>query len=234
MSSFVGDFVCGTRTVVSQGFRSLPVLTASAILILGLIQGNVNFILFGVGMFTLAPLGALLVNVFTEFVFGYIPDRYFPSGIWQVKDADSATCSLFALMPSGDPAPFNVVPTYWTVMTTFFFTYVFANGLKLYKWQAHSKAPKEAVAYRKNQVLVALIMIGLLAITSVYFRFATSCETVLGLVVGVGLGGGLGYGWYEAMRSCGMGQLDDIFGIFNRILPMQSYEDHEPAACIPK
>jgi hypothetical protein len=39
--------------------------------------------------------------------------------------------------------------------------------------------------------------------------------------------------WYKFMRRCGLGRLDDIFGINNRILPMQSYETKEPTVCLP-
>ena len=230
--SFVGEFVCNTRNIVAQGFRSLPVLTSSAVLTLGLIQGNVNFILFAVGLLVLAPLGALLLNVATEFIFSYFP-RIFPTPLWQVPAADAGQCNLFALLPNGPPTPFNVVPTYWTTVTMFFYTYVFLNGLKLYRWQSHSRASVEAVEYRKYQTAIALFIIALLATVSIAFRAATSCETALGMSLGVLVGVLLGYGWYEALKACGLGQLDDIFGIFNRLLPLQSYEDNEPNVCVP-
>ena len=47
------------------------------------------------------------------------------------------------------------------------------------------------------------------------------------------LGGLLGTGWQTFMQNCGMSKLDDMFGITNRILPMQSYEENAPVTCVP-
>jgi hypothetical protein len=46
------------------------------------------------------------------------------------------------------------------------------------------------------------------------------------------LGYGLAKGWFDFMRNCGMGRLDDIFGISNRILPLQSYESPTQVTCM--
>jgi high-affinity Fe2+/Pb2+ permease len=50
-------------------------------------------------------------------------------------------------------------------------------------------------------------------------RYSVSgCETPLGMLIGTTLGGVLGYGWYQALRSCGLGQFDDIFGIKTQLI----------------
>jgi hypothetical protein len=118
-------------------------------------------------------------------------------------------------------------------MIAFFFSYLFFNAYRLYTKQGESKAPQEAVTARKSQAVMSMILLSAIGILFTIMRYGTSCETALGILVSWLLGSGLAYGWYEFMRRCGMGRLDDLFGISNRILPMQSYEDKSPSICVP-
>ena len=77
-----------------------------------------------------------------------------------------------------------------------------------------------------------LIVVAVGVLTTIT-RYASTCESMLGILVSWIVGGGLGYMWYEFMRSCGLGRLDDLFGISNRILPLQSYEEADPTVCVP-
>ena len=82
--------------------------------------------------------------------------------------------------------------------------------------------------------MMSMIFVVGAAIVITIFRYAkTSCETGTGLFTSWLIGGLLAWGWYDFMRKCGLGRLDDIFGISNRILPMQSYEDNTPVTCVP-
>ena len=233
MPSFVNDMICGARNMVQQGFRSLPVILATTVLILGMTQGNVNFLFFFVGMFLVAPTGTLIMNRIWELLVTYVPGfKSINPGFYIVKDASAAQCAVFTTDPSTIQNMIGV-PSYWMTMTAFFFTYIFVNGLKLYNMKASEKAPKHAVEARKSQAAMCMAIIVLVAVIVTIFRYGTSCETALGVLASWGLGGGLAYGWYSFMRACGLGRLDDIFGIANRILPLQSYEDKNPTVCAP-
>ena len=61
--SVISPFVCSTRNLLAQGFRSLPVILGSAVLVLGLAQGNFNLLFFFVGMCILAPTVTLGTNM---------------------------------------------------------------------------------------------------------------------------------------------------------------------------
>jgi hypothetical protein len=219
--------------MIQQGFRSLPVILATTVLILGMTQGNVNFLFFFVGMFLVTPTSTLIVNRIWELLVMFFPGfKSINPALYIVKDGSAAQCAVFSTDPSAIQNMIGV-PSYWMAMTAFFFTYLFVNGLTLYNMKASDKAPKYAVDARKSQAAMSMAVIVAVAIIVTIFRFATSCETGLGILFSWGLGGGLAYGWYSFMRACGLGRLDDIFGIANRILPLQSYEDKDPTVCAP-
>jgi hypothetical protein len=234
MASLLGDFVCGTRNLLSQGFRSLPAILSGASLLLGTTQGNINFIFFFIGMTLLAPILAFLVNGLLELVFANVPALRFPDNQWLVDAATAEQCAVFAIGSAGKPVqPINVVPTYWMTMMAFFFTYLFINAYKLYGKQETSKASPSAILARKSQTLISMIVLCLVAILVLILRFATSCETAVGIFVAWLLGGYAAYLWYSFMRACGLGRLDDLYGISNRLLPEQSYEEQLPTVCLP-
>jgi len=292
MDSMIGDIVCSSRNLLSQGFRSLPVILGGASLILGMIQANFNYLFFFVGMFILVPTCALLVNwswehffapgnymaviirrvifiagiltflglsvkgMFTAasetsydtfssydafYIFGMVACILFlvapPINVkyWTTDNASAEQCALLTInAASGVPQAINVAPTYWMTMIAFFFVYLMQNAMMLYKKQQISKAPNISVMARKSQALISMIVLVILAIIFVILRYVTSnCETMLGIFIAWMLGGSLAYAWYDFMKSCGLGRLDDLYGISNRILPLQSYEDQDPTVCVP-
>lgn len=235
MASVVGDIICASRNFLSQGFRSLPVILAGTTLLLGATQGNLNFLFFFFGLFVLAPTSALLTNGILELLFVNVPFiNQIPQNLWLVPGAGGAECSLFSMPLSTEAStPMNAVPTYWMTIMAFFYTYLFQNAQNLYSHQGNSKAPANLVAARKSQATMSMCIVVALAILTTVLRYATACETGLGLIIAWTLGIGIGIGWYAFMRACGLGRLDDLFGINNRILPLQSYEDSDPTVCVP-
>jgi hypothetical protein len=235
MASVLGDIICSLKNFLAQGFRSLPVILAGTTLLLGATQANFNFLFFFVGLFILAPTAALVINGLTELAFVNIPYiNQIPQNLWLVPGAGGAQCSLLSMPLSGQSSiPMNAVPTYWMTIMAFFFTYLFQNALNLYEYQANSKAPANAVSARKSQAAMSMFIVVVLAILTTIMRYATSCETGLGMVIAWAVGIGIGSGWYSFMRACGLGRLDDLFGINNRILPLQSYEESDPTVCVP-
>ena len=51
MENWIGDTICAARNFLDQGFRSLPTILGGATLILGLTQGNLNFLIFDLQFF---------------------------------------------------------------------------------------------------------------------------------------------------------------------------------------
>jgi hypothetical protein len=234
MAELLGETIIGIRELLTQGFRSLPVILGNAVLVLGLAQGNFNLLFFFVGMFILTPVAVILANAGFEFLFANIlPDSL--QSLWLVANAGAPQCAIFTTGETSDYA-LNGVPSLWMSMMAFFFWYLGINAYELYTKATNSKAPKAATDARKSQAITSMAIVGITALVFTILRYGTSCETAVGVVVSVGLGLGLAKGWFSFMRNCGMGRLDDIFGISNRILPLQSYESGPQVTCmeVPK
>lgn len=235
MAEFIGETILGLREVLTQGFRSLPVILGNAILVLGLAQGNFNLLFFFVGMFILTPVAVILLNAGFEFLFSnFLPESL--QSFWLIANAGAPQCAIFTTGTTEDYA-LNGVPSLWLSMIAFFFAYLFMNAYDLYSRAENSKAPKLATDARKSQAIVSMVIVGITAAIFLLMRYGISnCETAVGLLVSSLLGVGLAKGWFTFMRNCGMGRLDDIFGISNRILPLQSYEAPTQVTCmeVPK
>ena len=228
----MSPFICGTRNILSQGFRSLPVLLGGAILVLGLSQGNINLLFFFVGLCILAPTSALIINMIWELIFSNTPSWLTPPEVlWKLPDATSEACAIYTIGNKTPPVILNVVPSYWLTMMFFFFYYLYKNATTLYNQQSSSKASESAILARKSQTMSSMVLITVIAIIVTILRYSTGCETGLGIFISLLLSYNLADYWYTFMRSCGLGRLDDIFGISNRILPQQSYEAPDPTVC---
>jgi hypothetical protein len=228
--SLIGQFVCGTKHILSQGFHSLPVILSTTILVLGMTQGNINLLFFFVGLSVLTPLVCLLANILLELLFSKLG---VPDYLWKLDQGSAEACKLINTTVSALPETLTVTPSYWLSIMAFFFTYLILNAQDLYNKQSSSKASKAAVDARKNQTMISMVILTVFAILSTLMRYATTCENGLGVVLSWILGGSMAYGWYTFMKNCGLGRLDDIFGISNRLLPMQSYEEPSPTVCVP-
>jgi hypothetical protein len=228
--SLISDFVCGTKNLLSQGFHSLPVILSTTILVLGMTQGNINLLFFFIGLSVLTPLACLLLNIVGELAFSKLG---VPDSLWKLDEATAEACKLITTTISELPQTFNVIPSYWLSIMAFFFTYLFLNAQDLYSKQSSSKASKAAIDARKNQTMISMVILSIAAILFTLIRYSTTCEKGLGVVISWVLGGSIAVGWHSFMRQCGLGRLDDIFGISNRLLPMQSYEEPSPTVCVP-
>lgn len=234
MAEFIGETIVGIRELLTQGFRSLPVILGNAVLVLGLAQGNFNLLFFFVGMFILTPVAVILANALFEFIFvNVLPDSL--QSLWLVANAGAPQCAIFTTAETANYA-LNGVPSLWMSMMAFFFWYLGMNAYDLYNKAENSKAPKAATDARKTQAITSMVIVGLTALVFTLLRYGSSCETAIGILFSGALGYGLAKGWFEFMRNCGMGRLDDIFGISNRILPLQSYEVGPQVTCmeVPK
>jgi hypothetical protein len=233
MNSIISQLIFSTRNIATQGFRSLPVILSSTILVLGMTQGNINLLFLFVGFAILSPLACFIINVLWELLFSNTPSwATIPTDLWKMENATAEQCSLF-FSKIEIPQTMNVVPSYWLTMMAFFFTYLLLNAHNLYNKQSESKASKAAVDSRKNQTIMCMGMIVIFSIFFTIYRYSTTCEKGLGVIISWLLGAGIAHGWYTFMKNCGLGRLDDVFGISNRLLPMQSYEEPSPSMCVP-
>ncbi len=222
MDKIIKSIVYSSREFFVQGFRNLPVVLLSTLLFIGTVQANFNYLFLLTGMFIIVPTVVFGLNILTEFIFPAT------STFW--KRSSPALCNILLKDSLSDPA--NVVPTFWTPIITFFFTYVFLNAYRLYNFSVGDKALKNEAGEeaRKTQAILSMILVVMFGSLFLYLRTTTYCESALGWIVGIAVGGSLAYGWHEFVKACGMGRLDDIFGVTSRILP-QLVNDQSQTVC---
>jgi hypothetical protein len=277
--------VLTARESIFHFFRGLPIMALINLILLGSFQGNLNYIFFAAGMSFFAPLSAVLVNMFFEYLISLLKSQnilyiggillliiagsgtligvgstdgikteYLLPGIftlvltlfvsiyaayasdddslWSIKNG--ASCTLFETVSETPLSSMNSIPSTWTVMTTFFFVYLIFNAFDIYNRQVPKSADPIAVNARKTRTGVSIFILILMLIFVLAGRYiVTNCETFLGLVIGIILGIYTGYIWYTFLRSCGMGQFDDIFGISNRLLSREAAGNATPNVCLP-
>lgn len=224
--------ILGLREYVLLSLKELPLIASAGPLFVGIVQGNINLILFALGTAILAPTAAALIGGVLRW-----PLTWFnvPVNIWKVAASDVS--HLLPEAPLVDStrmrAAVNVVPTYWFTMSVFFFSYLALNAIALYKEPSQKGADTEKVENRKNQAVMSLILIITLgiAILGAKVWLSSGSETLLGISVGTLTGGVAAYGWFSFLRQCGMGRLEDVFGIQARILPEAAFGD-TPVVCV--
>jgi hypothetical protein len=224
MSAALGDFICGIQQSVAQGFRSLPAILGGALLFLALAQANYNLLFFFVGLWILTPLVTLILNGILELVFswGKIDQAWWaPEG---------GQCAVFSTSLNGAGMPMNAVPSFWLSIMTFFYGYLFMNAHGLYTQESVEGAKEVQIKARQFKAATSMAILLVLLIGTVWLRFATSsCETSLGVLLSTATGISLAYGWYSFMKRCGLGRLEDVFGVMNRIVPVRE----DVTACVP-
>jgi hypothetical protein len=156
----------------------------------------------------------------------------FDDKLWSVPNGSS--CTLFETVSDTPMMPMNAVPTTWTVMTAFFFAYLFFNAYDIYNRPVPKSADPTSVNARKTRCGVSMFVISIMLVFVLVGRsVVTNCETGIGITLGVALGSYTGYVWYYFLRSCGMGQFDDIFGISSRLLSREASGNSAPKVCVP-
>ena len=215
MDKVIKNIVYSSREFLVQGFRNMPIILLATLLFIGTVQANFNYLFLATGMFLIVPTAVLLLNMFLEFVLPMITDN---SALW-MKYSPS-TCNVL----SSKAIPnilMNVTPSYWTTIITFFFTYMFLNAYRLYNFSLGDQSLKNSTGEdaRKTQSIMAMVLIVMVGLLFLLLRITTGCETLLGYIIGLLVGGSLAYGWHEFLKVCGLGRLDDMFGITSRILP---------------
>jgi hypothetical protein len=196
----------------------LLLLCGIGLIVKGTMDGNIaSYIISGV---------FLIIITICAF-FGIKDDN-----MWSVPNGSS--CTLFETLSDTPMMPMNAVPTTWTVMSSFFFAYLFFNAYDIYNRPVPKSADPISVNARKTRCGVSMFIITIMLVFVLVGRFVvTNCETSLGMLLGVSLGCYTGYIWYYFLRSCGMGQFDDIFGISSRLLSREASGNSAPKVCVP-
>jgi len=226
----MSGIILSLREYIFLSLKELPLIATIGPFFLGIAQGNINLLMLSLGIGIIAPLGAGITGWVLKWLLGIIN----PSGsLWKVPASDvSPLLPDIPMAATGTRGLINVVPTYWMTMTGFFFSYLAYNAIMLYTQPAAKGSDSEKVENRRAQAIMSLVLIVVLWITIIGAKVSLSDgETVLGVIVAILVAFGTARGWFALLQRCGMGRLEDVFGIQARILP-ESSTGETPVVCV--
>jgi hypothetical protein len=216
------------RTFFLGAYHDLPNVLFVGSLILGGVSGNLSLIWVSLG---------LLLTSFATFIV-QVPFSFFAENKYMHIESGLGTCTMFgrqkasvdALRALGANFDTLVTPSHWMAAASFFAIYNIYNSARLALRPPTDGAPitmyGTRVAFSLSVMVIGIIFMGL-----VLARFYTGCETMIGAVLGILLGGGLAVGYWHLLDVCGAGRIPDVLNVVNGLAPPGS--GNVPIICTP-
>lgn len=204
--------------LLSGVMRYFPNMMAVTLFVLGVTTGRITWIL--------VAIGSVIVIIAT------LTLQYLVSRLTNVKPLSGAAimeaCSLLPISGSD----YAAVPSLWVALSAFFATYIFVNANNIYTVNpTRVHKDKLAVQQRKGMGLISMIAIILLFVLIMFPRWRTTCETTIGVILGLVIGCAGGYGWWAILNACGSNVFPDIHGIMLGLAPGKLHTN--PRVCTP-
>ena len=207
-----------TRTSLITLFNVFPLIMASFIGFLAVGLGNLGLFILFIGQMVLVPIAVGLVHVIIDFMYSTNPEalRAFYKTSYAVTGDSTALDS-------------NVTPSYWITQTLFLFGYMIANAVAITALPVDRSVDPVLVSNRNSRSYTIIVTSVIFALFAIALRWNTGGETMYGVIAGVTIGFGLGYGWYQFAATCGT-RAADVFGIAQQIIP--SSKNQKPMTCV--
>ena len=201
--------------------RYFPNTMIVGLIVLGIALVRVSWVLVGIGgiILTIALVGLQLTF---PIVFGEAIKTTQTPGLMEA-------C---AVSPVGSGGSYEMIPSYWFGITTYFLSYILSNAVSVYA-KNPTKQPNTAIAVQQRKgigviSIVAVLMIGLILLVG---RFMSPCESWVGIIMGIILGVGWGYLWWYILDKQGNDIYQDIHNVMVGLQPGDLRTG--PVACKP-
>ncbi len=214
------DVLDTLRVSILMAFRALPVLLISFVAFLAIGLGNMGMFVLSIGQIILVPIVTAILHLITGSMFTSGDRAAYVQGSDVVQLVSSMSSRGFV----------NVMPSYWMQHVLFFFGYLVANGVGLYRLPQEKGVSDILYDNRRAKARAVIIVSVLAAVAFTYFRFQTGAEVWRGVVLAFVTGGGLGYGWYQFAEYCGARHAD-VFGVAPSMVPV-SAKDEKAMTCV--
>ena len=206
--------------MLSGVMRYFPNTMVVALFVVGITTGKLAWVLVAIGGVLIA-MAALTVQYFMKKAFGIGP----MPGLAAIE-----ACSLLPIIKTEEYA---AVPSAWTSMTTFFISFIFMNAYHIYTAKTkHGNKNITPVQQRKGIGLISMFAAVILFFFLVIPRYWTSCENIMGLILGLTLGIGGAVFWWYLLSACGADVYPDIHGVMIGLRPANLHDN--PVACMKK
>ena len=131
---------------------------------------------------------------------------------------NSDVCSLVP----GTLESVNRVPSLYLAHIAFFYGFLLMNAAVVYAMPEDTGLPTTYYDNRRNRALMTILILSLLYIGIMVFRYtSSSCDSLLGIIFTTSIFTALGIGWYKFAEVCGA-QTADILGIAPSIVPVSA------------
>ena len=215
------------RKFILGAYHDLPNVLFISSLVLGALIGYLPLVWVSLGLVANAGLIALFQN-FLAFLF--------PTWAQVVVPAHNLMCTVFGR--ARPPTPVNrdettiIAPSQWLGAAAFFATFVSYNSIMLLTRPAATGAAAEKIANRRAFSITTLV-ISLVFFLFVLARGFTGCESWLGGVSGVAVGGGFAVLFWYLLDACGAGSVPDVLQITSAMAPdaAAGSDDPTPVVC---
>jgi hypothetical protein len=147
--------------------------------------------------------------------------------------AGSAACEILSrnLTPGQASSLTTVAPSMWLSAAAFFAVFIIFNSVQLALRPASAGASPEKVDSRRAFTLSTLV-IGAAFFLLILARGFSGCETWLGGILGVLVGGGTSIGFWYLLDACGTGTIPDVLQVINNMAP-SGEAANVPVLCTP-
>jgi hypothetical protein len=218
------------RALILLSFLALPMLIIGFTGFLSLGLGNISMFVLFLGHAVLIPLAGLGLRGALSLLSSKVPGVA-SRGLFEVEASDVSMLVPSSYASSSLLSGSNVSPSWWVLHVVFFLTYLWWNAFDVFMLEADPKAADWAVKRRETRAKTILILLSIAIVGLPLIRYAlTHSETFPGLGVGILTSFGLGWGWFQFAKACGV-RYADVFGIVTQILPAKATED-APMTCV--
>jgi hypothetical protein len=199
--------------------RYFPNVMTASLIVIGLLTAKVGWVLVGVGAILLAIVVLILQYTINKMI-----------GLGDLPGADVLkACSI---IPTAT-GTFRTTPSVWMSLTAFFLTYIIVNASNVYTTTPAKKAKDSIpVQQRKSVGILSMLAVAILFILLLIPRYASPCESTIGTILGLVVGGFAGWGWWQILNACGADIYPDIHSVMIGLKPASLRTS--PVACVPK
>lgn len=209
------------RTFLLGSYHDLPNVLWIGCIVLGAVIGQVSLVWLGFGLLLNAAAIAALQGL------SYGLTVLFPAfgAKWLMRDLGTLACtvvgdrtSLLNTLTAGSGGASYVVPSQWIGAVAFFAVFMIYNAVRLLLRPAAQGAHPEKVDNRYG-LSATVITANVLFLMAVFVRALSGCETALGVLTGLLVGGGVAVGYWHLLDICGTGITPDVLQVAAAMAP---------------
>jgi hypothetical protein len=210
------------REFLLGAYHDLPNVLMMGSLILGGMSGYLPLIWLGLGLIA----NAGVIQGFQALVWFLLKDSDNES---LISTDNAYACSIYN-QGLGASDKLYVTPSHWLGGSAFFTVFTIYNAIRVALRKPIAGASERMVNVRRAFSMSVLI-ISLFFLALVFGRGLSGCETWVGGISGVLIGGAFAITFWHILAACNGGRVPDVLQVINALPPMGNGESKVPVVC---